>query len=981
MKNILLKGSPGTGKTFLSRAAAFYICNEKLKMEDVFAKDIHSDKNEIEEFIDSERCEFIQVHPAMSYEDIVYGIEIKASVGMTISYAEKRIKKLCKRAAGKTDLYCIIFDDIGRVDAGTLLGNLLYAMEYRNQPIDLADGQTLSIPENVMMIFTVCNDLYGTKLDYALCRRMDYVKDLVPDKTILDKYYDEIVSSKAKEIIIAAFDSVCDFIIRNIMPDYGMQVNDYIPGHGMFMIERMGTTYLILDRVKQKLLYQVHPHLVSLRSNGIINGDIESFFSTIESTINTGIASLNNITDIQKIMVNLGETVAPYSLSDTKDYYKTEIIPGHCSDYKGILESVIDAIVLNGVFPYDIATASLLMNVDIASVPSKTSPVTYAAYLVKKQEAGDFYYESARKGKTRARHAYYSTNTGKVGRWVAKKDVAAYQFSYTDGTQEEIYLPLNGLRVHTFTNENVCKVDNPAEIYGSAYRLIQYYLKIFEQNISLIKGTEPAYIDLDNLILLEIKYLQATNNELKNISGPTQTQREKARIEFFGSKLMVLQTLWSAKGDNICVDEQKYNDLVSGKAPFSLDAYEDMYVYTPGTKKTIELRGVVKMTDLKDYQKIMENIGVRQMIFQGPPGTSKTFESKKFVLQQLEPTSTAFTKTFISQEDISTGLEQYKLTDNDYTNPGSSSKLTTGGWDLVQFHPSYGYEDFIRGIEVKTLGGMPSYNTVNRIFGKIAEFAKIAEKSTPANPPKFYLVIDEINRANLATVFGELIYGLEYRDSKVSTPYEVEDKECGVVGATTKDIVLGKNLFIIGTMNTADKSIDAIDYAIRRRFIFVDSPADRNVVISCYQNVSGKKDEDSIELLLFDAVQAVFENTSYFNEEYQKSDVKLGHTYFLRKRAAGYEEDIVEHFVFQIVPILREYLKDGILDAIEDLVSMEHTPAEIKAAPDWKNQVQLLSDNVMLFVKEFGNISRFGQDIDNKYVGKFIEDLRIKFKY
>lgn len=61
-------------------------------------------------------------------------------------------------------------------------------------------------------------------------------------------------------------------------------------------------------------------------------------------------------------------------------------------------------------------------------------------------------------------------------------------------------------------------------------------------------------------------------------------------------------------------------------------------------------------------------------------------------------------------------------------------------------------------------------------MGKIAEFAKIAEKANPDEPPKFYLVIDEINRANIATVFGELIYGLEYRDSKVSTPYEVEDK-------------------------------------------------------------------------------------------------------------------------------------------------------------------------------------------------------------
>ena len=103
------------------------------------------------------------------------------------------------------------------------------------------------------------------------------------------------------------------------------------------------------------------------------------------------------------------------------------------------------------------------------------------------------------------------------------------------------------------------------------------------------------------------------------------------------------------------------------------------------------------MVDLKDYQKIMENIGIRQMIFQGPPGTSKTFESKKFVLAQLNPAATALTTPFASQEDISRDLDAYKLTDEDYADPLASAKLATGGWDLVQFHPSYGYEDFING--------------------------------------------------------------------------------------------------------------------------------------------------------------------------------------------------------------------------------------------------------------------------------------------
>ena len=387
------------------------------------------------------------------------------------------------------------------------------------------------------------------------------------------------------------------------------------------------------------------------------------------------------------------------------------------------------------------------------------------------------------------------------------------------------------------------------------------------------------------------------------------------------------------------------------------------------------------MVDLKDYQKIMENIGIRQMIFQGPPGTSKTFESKRFVLKQLNPSAPALAKKASSQEDISKDLEVFKLTDSDYANPAASSKLHSGGWDLVQFHPSYGYEDFIRGIEVKIPAGTttPCYESVNRILGRIAEFAKVAaEKAAGGSEPKFYLIIDEINRANLATVFGELIYGLEYRNSKVSTPYEIKEKVSGVV---TKDIVLGKNLFIIGTMNTADKSIDSIDYAIRRRFIFIDSPSNRDIVINCYQNVSGKTDENSIELLLFDAVQHLFEGDRFFNNEYQRSDVTIGHTYFLRDRKKGYEEAIIEHFIFQVIPILREYVKDGILDSTENLTLLEHTAAEIHSATSGDEQIDLLSENIMLYVKEFGNLNKSNIVLDNAYIGTFIDNLRKEFSF
>ncbi|CAN7754090.1 AAA family ATPase [Paenibacillus sp. LjRoot56] len=973
MKNILIKGSPGTGKTFFARAMAFYVCHEKLKIDDVFDKDVYSDWDEIEEFIDSKYCEFIQVHPSMGYEDIVYGIEIKASGNLDVSYTEKRIKELCDKANGKSELYCIIFDDICRANSGVLLGNLLYAMEYRNQPYELVDGKTLTIPDNVIFIFTECNHMYGNNLDYALRRRMDYVKELNSDKKILDAYYDDTVNLNTKGNIVNVFESVSNYIERNITKDPGIEWVNYMPGHGMFMVERSGTDYLILDKIKLKLIYQLYPYMSDLHSSGILKGDLEDFFEKIKNLINTGVAKLNNIADIKKILVNSGNIVIPFSMLDSKNYYASTILPSNENYFRDVMECIIDVILLNGIFPYDVTFSSLLTNTDIARVESNTIPTEYASFLVKENRADKFFYESTKNGR-RVPHNHYSSEPARKSRWANEEDTIVYSISYNDLTRDNLYLPLNGFRSHNYSinTAKIHPISNSANIYPAVYRLIDSYLRLYEVNISLIMGADKSYIDLRNLISLERKYLRFIHVKVTEFNGDNE------KFKYFREKVIKFQTLWNSNYSEIHIDEVKFNELLNEETAFSVDAYEDMYNYVATNKKTIILKGVLKMTDLKEYQKIMENIGVRQMIFQGPPGTSKTFESKKFVLKQLNATAHALTKAFISQEDISADLLQYKLTEADYTNPTASRKLQTGGWDLVQFHPSYGYEDFIRGIEVKAVGGAPSYESVNRILGKIAEFAQMAANSSSGAAPKFYLIIDEINRANLATVFGELIYGLEYRNSSVSTPYEVADKASGT---TTKDIVLGKNLFIIGTMNTADKSIDSIDYAIRRRFIFIDSPADRDVVIKCYQNAAGKTDEESIELLLFDAIQEVFEDERFFNNEYRKSDVKLGHTYFLRDRSTGYEEVIIEHFIFQVIPILREYVKDGILDSIEDLISAEYSVADIKAAPDRGNQIKLLGENIMLFVKEFGNANKDGNTINNEYVGGFLENLRKEFKY
>lgn len=140
---------------------------------------------------------------------------------------------------------------------------------------------------------------------------------------------------------------------------------------------------------------------------------------------------------------------------------------------------------------------------------------------------------------------------------------------------------------------------------------------------------------------------------------------------------------------------------------------------------------------------------------------------------------------------------------------------------MVQLHPSYGYENFVRDITIKTKDEQIQYETVNKIFGKMCKIAGDSKANGKAK--KYFLLIDEINRADVATVFGELIYALEYRNEAIETPYEV--------GKSSK-ITVPDNLYIIGTMNTADKSVGNIDYAIRRRFIFFDLLPDENVIKS-----------------------------------------------------------------------------------------------------------------------------------------------------
>lgn len=350
---------------------------------------------------------------------------------------------------------------------------------------------------------------------------------------------------------------------------------------------------------------------------------------------------------------------------------------------------------------------------------------------------------------------------------------------------------------------------------------------------------------------------------------------------------------------------------------------------------------------------------------------------------------------------------------------------------LIQFHPSYSYDDFVRGIVVDTSDGIVNYVSVNKIFGEIAQKAwknyqdskktpdqisqeqkldklidmfrdylddeienhkgklflegtttylfKVDEDAVrytgdnwklvsgqrllfsdikklfisnassrqeiknnpnvsglakhhssyflrvldlfrnfiegkhvsesekqPIQELSYVLIIDEINRANLPSVLGELIYGLEYRGEPVESIYEVDG---------SRSITIPPNLYIIGTMNTADRSVGHIDYAIRRRFAFVDvlprlEPVHDHAKVN-FELVSSLFVKNPKEALTANSTP---ERSDCLSPDFRPEDVWIGHSYFLTdKRGEEAKQELSIKMKYEVVPLLKEYLKDGIL--------------------------------------------------------------------
>lgn len=293
------------------------------------------------------------------------------------------------------------------------------------------------------------------------------------------------------------------------------------------------------------------------------------------------------------------------------------------------------------------------------------------------------------------------------------------------------------------------------------------------------------------------------------------------------------------------------------------------YVAFTNLLTTIDIAMNKTLSDLASLLSIKKNL-----ILQGAPGTGKTYSTAALALKALGADD-------VDWKSPKSVMEKY----DEY--------VANGRVAFTTFHQSMDYEDFVEGYKPEEVNGDIQFKLRPGVFRKICEQAK--EESC-------VLIIDEINRGNVSKIFGELITLLE-ADKRDGGDHRIQVN----LTYSGEPFSVPEKLYIIGTMNTTDRSVGSIDYALRRRFAFWTLKSDKGVIEGQDADVQVKS-----------KAVAVFEKVEAFLQEHPADmnldDLMPGHSYFLAKSLCELETKVR----YELIPLIEEYAKDGILEVTSE---------------------------------------------------------------
>lgn len=356
--------------------------------------------------------------------------------------------------------------------------------------------------------------------------------------------------------------------------------------------------------------------------------------------------------------------------------------------------------------------------------------------------------------------------------------------------------------------------------------------------------------------------------------------------------------------------------------------------------------------------------GAKQIVLTGAPGTGKT-RMAKIIANDLKNETN---DTFVNKENNTTYDKELKSFTEwkhlyishiiDSSNIGSEKKTSENTQDkktpfdslpyiLVQFHPSYDYTDFVEGLRPVEVNNEVTFKKIDGIF---KEFCRdVLRFGNPDN--KYFFIIDEINRADLSKVFGELMYCLEAdkrgENNKIKTQYQnlpsYEFDASGNAVLIKEDVFsdgffIPENVYIIGTMNDIDRSVESMDFALRRRFLWKEIKVTRELLTDAFNNmlsrlVKDDSDKNNIEQISEHIAEQVNALNDYINTSGSKYG--LNRQYFISQgQFSGLPVSIWnklenndirtfldEVFSLRIEPLLREYLRGESEKEIDDFVN------------------------------------------------------------